>query len=90
MSRMDWGRCKARGRATESKYGNGVILQNGSRTQVVVKDSLAQRADRAMQLWQRKLNSADRQRVRYAAPDPSSKPHKHYELRAQVSNGGRP
>jgi hypothetical protein len=81
MSRLDWRRCRPI-LASESKYGSGVVLQNGARTPVVVGDSLAQRAERAMRSWERTLTPADRQRVRFAEPPGR------YELRAPVSIGG--
>jgi hypothetical protein len=53
MSRMDWRRTKFRGRRTESKFGAGVILPNGTVTPSMPMDNLARRAERAMRRWKK-------------------------------------
>jgi hypothetical protein len=62
MTRINWTRCKLQGRATESKYGSGVVLKNGATAPTIRKDSLAQQADRAMRNWLRTLSQRDRER----------------------------
>jgi hypothetical protein len=60
--RINWARCKLRDHASESKYGSGVVLDNGARTPTIRKDSLAQQADRAMRNWLRTVSQRDRER----------------------------
>ena len=61
MTRINWARCKLQGRATESKYGSGVVLKNGASTPTIRKDSLARQADRAMRDWLRTVSQRDRE-----------------------------
>jgi hypothetical protein len=42
MTKRDWRRARVR-RETESKYGDGVVLETGARTPSVPKDDLARR-----------------------------------------------
>jgi hypothetical protein len=55
MSRIDWRRTRYRGRRTESKYGAGVILPNGTVTPSIPMDNLARRAERAKRHWKKEL-----------------------------------
>jgi hypothetical protein len=72
MSRLDWRRAKAV-RASESKFGSGVLLPNGERTEIVHEDtSLARRANLEMARWLRTLPSSQREAVRFACPIPVS------------------
>jgi hypothetical protein len=60
MSRLDWRRCRGRLRETESKYGQGKVLDNGEMTPVARRDQLARRAERTMRAWSRRLSPRDR------------------------------
>jgi hypothetical protein len=70
MSRMDWKKCRLQGRATESKYGSGVILPNGAKTAIVATDSLAKRANAEMRRWLRTLPPKHHNAVKFASPTP--------------------
>ena len=72
MTRLNWEKCRQRGRATESIYGSGVDLANGERTAIVVGDDLARRAKQEMRRWLRKLPRRQRNAVRFASHVPVS------------------
>jgi hypothetical protein len=60
--RLDWRRATPR-RPTESKYGNGVTLDNGARTIWIPPDNLARKADAALKEWLQTLHPRDRAKV---------------------------
>jgi hypothetical protein len=60
--RLNWRRaCKRR--PSESKYGAGVVLDNGSITPRITPDDLAKRAESAMRDWIKTLHRRDRERL---------------------------
>jgi hypothetical protein len=55
MAKRDWRRAHFHGRRTDSKYGAGVILPNGTVTPSMPMDNLARRAERAKRHWKKEL-----------------------------------
>lgn len=79
-SRLDWRRVhKFPGK--ESKYGAGVILNNGVRAPSVPPDSLSRRANQALRLWLRSQPASVRDDL------PSTSPYSKKPLRKL--GGGR-
>jgi hypothetical protein len=61
--RMNWARCKPP-RPTESKFGPGFILSNGSRTPTIPQDDLGRRANAEMRKWLRALPRRQRNAIK--------------------------